>query len=154
MSTFSEALNQKLQNSAYADFGIENYDESRYGPLKLVEQSLSDKLKYAVKKNIGWKKNEIAKAYIKLFDKYIPKLEIMWQHFNEQDKQLLVEIIAYRLLGHKKVKLSFNNPQYWQAIEKAKTLKSTNETFDPHFMGQILEKFDLKPIGFDVNFFS
>jgi len=153
MKTFKEALIQKLEDAIYADFGQENYDESRFG--KFIPKPLSaiESAKYAVKKASGWKKNETAVAYANLYNKYLDKLELMWQHFNSQDKALLVEIIAYRLLGNEKVKLSVNNPTFRGAVDKAKALKSTNETYDPHFMGQILERFNLNPIGYNVDFF-
>ena len=68
-------------------------------------------------------------------------------------KNLIVKIIAYRLLGYTKVKLPFNNPQYWNSLGLVKTLKDGNERYDPHFMHFILEKFDLAPIGFNIKLF-
>ncbi len=153
MKTFNEALEQKLQASLYNNFERENYDEDRYGKLVAKQEGMMDIAKYAVKKAIGWKKSETAQAYLKLIDKYQSKLQIMWQHFNAQDKGLLVELVAYRLLGYQKIKLARNSSAYWENIEKAQSLKISGETYDPHFMGHILNRFDLNPIGFDVNFF-
>jgi FkbM family methyltransferase len=64
-----------------------------------------------------------------------------------------VEIIAYRLLGYKKIKLPFNNSAYWDALEKVKSLKKGNDTIDPHFMHFALEHFDLRPIGYNLELY-
>ena len=153
MKTFKEDLKQKLEQSIYAEFGAENYDEQRFGKYIPKAQSAVDAIKFAIKKSIGWKKSFTAEAYVKLLDNYLDRLELMYQHFNQQDKSLLIELMAYRLLGNEHVKLSVNNPKFRGAVAEAAKLREGNETYDPHFMGQILQRYNLKPIGFDVDFF-
>ena len=85
--------------------------------------------------------------------KYEEGLELIYRNVNHADKDLIISLMAYRALGFTKVKLSRNNKEYWQSIAIAKTLKCSEETYDPHFMHFILGEFDLNPIGYDIKSF-
>lgn len=166
MSDFKKALDKKIIQSLKNNYGVENYDEYRFGkypvsiyndlpvkakkPLNFVEGS-----KNIVKKIIGY--NPHKKAYLtsghNLVNPYLNEIQKIWNTISELDRELMVSLIAFKILGYKKVKLPRNNAAYWEAIREAKTLSNSNDTFDPHFMHFILEKFDLKPIGLDINFY-
>ena len=60
MSDFKSALAKKIDQSQYNDFGIENYDEGRFGKYKVPEyhsDSFFFNLKKFIKKTISYKKN-------------------------------------------------------------------------------------------------
>lgn len=44
---------------------------------------------------------------------------------DERSKELFLELILYRLLGHLHVKLSTNSPRYWEHVEAMKRLSGT-----------------------------
>jgi FkbM family methyltransferase len=84
---------------------------------------------------------------------YESDLEKLWNIIGEYDKELLISLIAFRILGYSKVKLNRNNDEYWEAIKTGESLSNSNDTYDPKFMHFILEKVDLNPIGYDVKLY-
>ncbi|MFG6687619.1 FkbM family methyltransferase [Mariniflexile sp. HNIBRBA6329] len=172
MSDFIKALDKKIIQSLKNNYGVENYDTYRFGtfPLNTNNNTSKEKkkwrdlgepkkiikeLKKFIKKIIGY--NLENKAYPTLghnfVNPYLNEFENIWCHISKPDKKLLVSLIAYRVLGYKKVKLSRNNPEYWDAIKTATSLANSEDTIDPHFMHFILKKMDLKSIGLDISFY-
>jgi FkbM family methyltransferase len=159
MSKFKETLERKVSKSLKNNFGKENYDEFRYGeyvvPNKPNKKPLFQRVKSLIKKIIGY--NPERKIYLEAVHKSIEGhekgLEKLWPNLNNNDRGLLVSLLVYKALGFRKVKLERNNPEYWNAIEKAKSLADLNDTYDPKFMHFILNKFDLSSIGYDVKFY-
>ncbi|RKE98000.1 FkbM family methyltransferase [Ichthyenterobacterium magnum] len=161
MSNFKKALYKKIRYSINNNYGIENYDEYRFGAYesktndsKKHNVSLKN-LKKVIKKTIGY--HAEIELYYKRADEfvedYLHGIYSLWDIISKKDKKLLISLIAYRLLGFKKVKLPRNNVLYWNAIEQAKKLSNSNDTYDPNFMHFILEKFDLEPIDYDIKLY-
>ena len=164
MNSFKKALDKKIVQSLKNNYGIENYDEYRFGQYPLINKESSKikvkrsfiyQLKSIIKIIVGHnpQKNNYIISGNNFIAPYSKQLEKIWQNINPIDKELLVDLVAYKFLGYKKVKLPRNNKAYWKAIATAKSLSNPNDTYDPHFMHFILEKFDLTPIDFDVKFY-
>lgn len=152
MNQFNTALNNKIQESVYNNYGIDNYDILRFGNIHLNNNSLEKTLKDSIKKILGYRKAEIADAYIKKLE-YSNELNLFWNILDKEGKKLLVELIAYRLLGYKKVKLSINNAKYHNAIETAYTLSDKNDIINPGFLDFKLQKINLNPIGKNIQLY-
>jgi len=141
------------------DFGVENYDALRFGswaPESKQRASLLDILKIAVKDIIGLSSRQRHARMMRQVDVYTPfmeRLERIWKNLSGTDRELLVSLLAYRLMGYQKVRLERNNDEYWNALSLAETLKVSGETYDPHFLHFILNKMDLNPLGIDCKFF-
>ncbi len=163
MKNFRGSLEKKIIRSRQNSFGVENYDTHRFNsyPAQQKPQStdniapISFKgiLKIYAKKALGYESKQFVNRKMGRLSNYLDKLQFLWEHLNENGKQLMVDIIAYRLLGYQKVKLPTNNPQYWKALEKVADLKNVNDTYDPHFMHFILNKFDLNEIGYNIKLY-
>jgi len=171
MNNFKLSLESKIQLSLSNNFGVENYDEYRFGKLNVSHEqkvSIVKKIKRKIKKIIGFKKVEIErqnienmnneaesiqKALDSMNQNYGDKLQQVFDMLNIENQKLLVNIIAYRILGYKKVKLPLNNRKYWEAIDIGNSLVDKNETYNPHFLHFILEKCDLKKIGYDIQLY-
>jgi FkbM family methyltransferase len=157
MNNFKEALEEKINTSLLNNYGIENYDEYRSGKYveKITTESIFQKTKNLAKKILRYNEPKAPYLIIKdsIIHEYGSRLQQLWELLNQTDKELVVSLIAYRILGYKKVKLSRNNKEYWAAIESAKSLADSKDTYDPHFMHFILEKFDLAPIGYDIKIY-
>jgi FkbM family methyltransferase len=166
MNKFKKTLDKKILQSLKNNYGVENYDEYRFGEFPVnIDANFKkgekkplgaiDELKKIIKKIIGY--NSENKAYLILghnfVNPYLKEFQNIWDNISKLDRELLVSLIAYRVLGYKKVKLSRNNLKYWEAIKTAKSLANSDDTIDPHFIHFILKKIDLKPIGFDVSFY-
>lgn len=166
MSDFKLVLEKEIKKSSKNNFGIENYDEYRFGkyPIQnhnkgnVIKKQLPTTLfefKKIIKKIIGY--NSDTKSYIiagrNLIMPHERELTVIWNNLNNIDRKLLVSLLAYRILGYKKVKLPRNNKAYWEAIKTAKSLSDKKDTYDPNFLHFVLKKFDLKPIGYDAKFY-
>lgn len=162
MKDLKKSLDKKIKQSSNNNFGIENYDEYRFGKYPANESdnsrisvSLIYKFKRVIKKIIRY--NPYNKKYLSSANDIINAHEEgftnIWNNINTKDKELVVALLAYRILGYEKIKLPRNNNAYWEAIVIAKSLSIKNDTYDPNFMHFILEKFDLAPIGYDAKFY-
>jgi FkbM family methyltransferase len=153
MNTFELALKSKLEQSIYNNYGIDNYDVLRFGLLpSKKKESIKVEFKKRIKSLIGFKKSVIADNYIKKLSNK-NQLYWLWNNIDQDGKELLVELIAYRILGFKKVKLSINNCEYLQAIEKANQLSDSNDTINPGFLHFTLSRMNLKPIGKNIELY-
>jgi FkbM family methyltransferase len=73
---------------------------------------------------------------------------------DDYSRKLLIQVLAYRMLGHKKYKLPLSNQKYWDNLKLAETLIVDKEDFiDPKFLGFTLNKHDLRPIGYPITFY-
>ena len=151
MSNFISAIERKLHQSQANNFGIDNYDEYRFG--EFPRQSAFIKIKRVIRKITGYGRRRIVERQKIFFKKYGDRLQRIYEHLNADGQQLLLDVIAYRLLGYQKVKLPLNNKEYWDAIEIANSLEDNNDTYDPHCIHFILKKCDLKKIGYDIKLY-
>lgn len=145
--TFKSALDQKFEKSKNNYFGKENFDEERFGKYM---PGFIENIKYSIKKVVRYQSTLINKPQI--FN-YEEDLEFIYSRLNDQSRDLLVDIIAYRILGYRKIKLPLNNRFYWDSIEKVKSLKKENDEIDPHFLHFKLERFDLRALGYDLELY-
>jgi FkbM family methyltransferase len=156
MNNFKNTLEKKIIQSQYNNFGADNYDEYRFGELSPVDVAQPDifiTIKRVIKKIIGYEKKQILNRQDEFLKIYENGLQRIYALLNTDGKKFLVDIIAYRLMGYKKVKLSINSKKYWDAIEIANSLEDKDDTYDPHFMHFILKKCDLRKIGYDIKLY-
>jgi len=166
MSTFLESYIQKVFSSLDNDFE-DNWDEFRFGsPDPVATQRTRSKPFHhaflealglttggAAKQKVGTCKNETSNAF-SLIAPHIANLE--WLHASLVDKeslQTLVDVVAYRALGHRKIKLAVNCPAHWENLRIAESLVCSEETIDPKFMHFMLNKLDLNRIGIPITAF-
>ncbi len=73
---------------------------------------------------------------------------------NEESKELCIDLLAYRLLGHKRVKLPVNSTAYWELSRKCETLEKKDNTLQLNYQSPLtLTYFDLNPIGFNIKLY-
>ena len=72
---------------------------------------------------------------------------------DEYSRQMLVDVMAYRLLGYERVKLS-TNPLLLEHYRKAQALMTRSDCIDIQFLGWKLAKFDLSRIGYPISVYS
>jgi FkbM family methyltransferase len=150
---FLTRLNREFLESLPNNFGKENFDEHRFGRFK--KPSVVARAKDLVRrKAVPVRELQDAKhSYDYFVGQYADDLNCIYNHLDEAGRQLLVKLVAYRALGYRRVKLPVNDARYWDALEKVKRLKDPHDKIDPHFMHFVLEKFDLREIGYDVHLY-
>jgi FkbM family methyltransferase len=86
--------------------------------------------------------------------KWITKFEYLYDNLEfEDDKKLLLRVIAYRILGYRKVKLPLSNSQYFTQLENLKKLEDKGDFLDAHFMHIALYRMDLRKINFPIDIY-
>lgn len=137
-------LLKKLEESRSNHFGSENYDEFRFGAYPKNSHGYFNQLKSLLKRVILSRQINIVHG---------AGLQFLYDRLDAASRQLLVELIAYRILGHQKVKLSRNDKEWREALEAARALAVPGDTYNPHFLHFILEKFDLSKAGYDLRLY-
>lgn len=151
---FVESLYAEVISNLKNNF-TDNYDYVLLGDEPKITKSLSfkDKIKnYFHQKDYRNIKETISYLHLcfnveQYFSFLYNKLE------NEESKDLLIKIVAYRMLGHRKVKLPLNNKSYWEKLHEIEVLADKSQSINSNFMHIILYYYDLKKIGYDIKIF-
>lgn len=72
---------------------------------------------------------------------------------DEYSKELLVKIVAYRILGHKKVKLPLSTPEFWKNQALIEDHQSKEDYIDIQFMNARMPLTDLAFLGFPIKMY-
>jgi FkbM family methyltransferase len=165
-STFLESYSRKIFSSLDNDFE-DNWDEFRFGGPDPVATQRGNGMPFpqcllntvglttgaAARQMLGACKKEIAKS-IDLVGPHISNLEWLYaQLADEESKKTLVDVFAYRALGHRKVKLAVNCPKHWDNLRLAETLVLGDDEIATGFMHFKLSKMDLNKIGYPIRFY-
>jgi len=89
-----------------------------------------------------------------IHSQWIKKFEYLYNSMPAQeDKKLLLKVIAYRVLGHRKVKLPLNTAHYWDKMKFLESLCNKSDSIDPHFLHFILYRVNLNIINYPIEFY-
>ena len=141
-------------NNNYED----NYDHYRFG--KLPEEKKQRSLKHAIISFLnkkGYFHNNNNRELGKRFESInYPLTDFIYLYDILEDqasRDLLVKIVAYRLLGYKKVKLPLNTPAFWQNIQLIESKQSKDNFIDISFMNTRLPLTDLHFLGLPLKIY-
>ena len=158
MPSFQTALLQELIANIYNCYGNENWDEGRFGKHRRnFAASVLGKIN-AVLSNLG-----IAVVIRGEPHREIEKLKVdidaglSFTHDLLEDaysKEMFTKVMAYRILGHRKVKLPSNAPNYWQSRERALSLRKGNGTIPIEFCNWFLNLFELEAAGYPLKLYG
>jgi FkbM family methyltransferase len=73
---------------------------------------------------------------------------------DEPSRCLLLKLIAYRVLGHRRVKLPLNTAGYWRVIEDINRLSTADQLMPVPAMNTALAMKDLHPMGYDMRLYA
>jgi FkbM family methyltransferase len=157
---FEKIIKKAIRHNYHNNYGIENYDHIRFGDYKefykryhIEENTYKQKIKNRIKRIIRYKTKKAAEELYNSISNYHEGLGWLYSKLNITDKKLLVELIAYRLLGYKKIKLMRNNKTYWNQLRKADKLVEGKDVYDPKFLHFKLSKMDLSKIGYPIKLY-
>lgn len=134
-----------------------NHDIVRFGPEQLTARDLP-------RQNVRMQQNgqniEVDSGLLtvhralQLVQNCLPQLEWVYAKLGDaESRRTLVEVTAFRALGHRKIKLSVNNPQHDENLKIAEKLVCGDEVLDVGWHGLKLERMNLSPIGFPIELF-
>jgi FkbM family methyltransferase len=157
MKQFLRDLSQKILSNLN-NHGQFNWDEYRFG--KEPQDSFSWSIRREVTARLkaikyllnstGWiyfPSNDNGEDGLQYFSFLFDKLE------SNGDKDLLITLLAYRILGYKKILLPLNTPEYWSKLKQVEKLEDKTKSLDSGFLSFKLNLTDLKPIGFPIKLF-
>lgn len=156
METFSELLYNEIISNFY-NHHTDNYDHHRFGKIK-EKQRIKIRLKELIKNALRNKKYhsiyEIEQKIITPILKHSCHFEFLHQALNDKEsKKLLIQIVAFRILGHAKVKLPHNNKLYWEHLKKIENLENKKDSINPNFLDFILYKTNLETLGYPITIY-
>jgi FkbM family methyltransferase len=144
-SVYMEEINRSLSNNH-----DNNWDYLRYGadqpvsPIRTYYDRFSTRLRTK-------RRNRIA---IKSFAENIHFFEFLYDNLQlKSDKDLLVKVMAYRTLGHKKVKLPLNNSWYWDTINRIESILDKSRFVSTRTNSEKLYLADLAAFGYPIRLY-
>lgn len=152
---FLIAYRQNITACLRNDFK-DNWDERRFGAekqrtLKVDKQKIKQPIKRLLAQ-IGLC-NSI-ETPVSLLMSNTEQLQWVYQRFvDDGSRQLMVQVLSFRELGYRHVKLPMNNAQYWRAVENAERLALNSESIDLGWQGRRAYKMDLSSIGYRIKLF-
>jgi FkbM family methyltransferase len=155
---FLIAYRQNIASCLKNDFK-DNWDERRFGPEKqLVRPDARQHIKQSVKNLLAmvglYGLNDPIEHSVTLLEPNLEQFQWVYQRLvDDESRQLLVQLLSFRALGHRHVKLPMNNVHYWRAVESAERLALNSESIDLGWQGRKAYKMDLSSIGYQVKLF-
>jgi hypothetical protein len=125
---FKTVLLSKIKKSLYNNFGKENFDHYRFDSDKYINYTPILSLKTAVKKIIGYNSEAESNRVISKIDDKLNQLNEVYNILQPESRTLFTNIVAYRLLGSKKIKINGQGKNYLNTIQNAPIVKASNKT--------------------------
>jgi FkbM family methyltransferase len=156
----------KIHNCANNSYGIENhwdfnspfvwridYTKKLNAISKLKPEAIPE-----VNTEADNKKVEVALEKLKVLGGFADLVNFcetvqksLYQHLaDENSRNLVVELIAYKVLGPTKVLLSVNNKKYWEDLARAESLIDKMDVVPTAFKGWFLNCYNISPLGAKV----
>lgn len=150
--SFLEEISKEISANLYNDYD-DNWDYSRFGSNNLKKRGrLTEKIRYILNKRGYYHMTEIQTWIVNSFQ--IGKFEYLFNHLEfGDDKRLLLKVLAYRILGYKKVKLPLNSPEHWDRLKGLDVLVDKSDFINPGFMHLSLYKLNLERINYPIQFY-
>jgi FkbM family methyltransferase len=153
--TFRTAFTNTIEESLGNNFD-NNYDYYRFGKEnELKKDGVLGKfsLRGMIRKMISPRPS--VGSILKNNTQLIEKFEYLYNLLaDEISKELLVKILAYRVLGYKKVKLPTSNEQFWKTILSLDEMADKNNFVNIDLMNWKFYHFDLEQIGYPIKIYS
>jgi FkbM family methyltransferase len=170
-TNFNRALKREVRLSA-RNFHTGNWDEAERGPEPApiglpTLRVIAAPVRRAIGRVYGFWAERIRPLAIDLVRLLWPSLEyrlklkkhsgtyqgIGYLYDRLEDvtsKEMLVKLFAFRVMGHRKVRLPRNTADFWTDIRRIENLPIAGPPLPVEFMDIVLQLRDLRPIGFDM----
>lgn len=156
--SFETLLLLALRRGLYSEYGKENYDAERFGETRETFRARAGlRLRAWLRKCglmvIPGSDDQLAEKFARLDGKVDALAEVCRLLVDEYSKTLLPELVAFRVLGNRRIKLPTNNPEYWRQKRLAESLIVSNENIPVGFLDWKLNRFDLHRLKIPVELF-
>lgn len=156
MSSFLNHYTRIITEAIPADFR-DNHDADRFGPQPAEAKPMLGRLRRILARvglvTVGAAQQTMHRG-LGFVVPHLADLEWLYGKLaDNESRELLARLTAYRSLGGRKIKLMVNNPQHWKNLKIAETLIGGNETIDTGFMNIVLKRINLEKIGYPIELF-
>src|SRR5215213_8278215 len=156
-SDFSAALGNKLLENLPNWYGAENWDAEVLPYKESLQDWIFTKFQQLCRpmlKNLVLLRKtdliQLANGY-SVLGVSIDELSTLYHRLeDDQSRSLLIALLAYRLMGYRKVKLPVNNSDYWEMRKVASALEKSKSAIKLQFRNWILNHQDLHKIGYPL----
>lgn len=153
---------EKIVASSAGNYHNDNHDSWRFGSRDARPMTLKHRLRsfaalvsHTTGFMDGYRCRLVRKRGIDLVKPHLDKLEDLYQRLSdEESRQILLQVLAYRALGQTRVKLPLNNVSYWASIEAIEKKIQGAECIDLRFNGWQAYRVDLTDFGYPIVLFS
>lgn len=145
--------------SSLSNWHENNYDIYRFGPQPKEQPYLSWKTpisSYLRSRGYvpGWQCSWGILTGVQLVETNLARFEWLYSHLaDDESREVLVKVLAYRALGYRRVKLPLNTPAYWDGLKQMVRLASPSDFIPVSFLNWQLHLMDLNAIGVPVKFY-
>lgn len=156
-TSFTQAFTAFLAQSLGNDFD-DNYDPRRFGPLREAPAAGPDREVRRQMAERGFVPVEAVqqalRASFNLLSPHQSGLDALYAGLADQEsRHLLVQIMAYRALGHRRVRLPLSTPEYEATLSGLEATMQGAETVDLGFLGWQAQRLDLSSFGYPLSVF-
>ena len=124
-----------------------NFDRENFKGLP-VRRRVKNFIQYIFRKRVPINKLE---ALVNL-EPHLDGIEYLYNRLESQEsKNLLLKLIALRVIGNKRLKLPLNNDLYWQKRKEVLSLKTSDDSIPTRNNEYTLTYYDLNKIGYNLN---
>lgn len=140
-----------------ADFS-DNWDRDRFGPEPALSGGASAAVRRLLAKvgviSAGSARQTVA-AGLDFVEPHLGNLEWIYTVLaDKESRQILVKLVAFRALGHRKVKLPTNTPKFWKVREQGNRIPHGDEELNAEFLGRKLHQRSLESFGYPIRMFT
>lgn len=140
--SFKSAIRGFLSKNLRVKHDLDNLPEyKRLMFKKVTRQCMVYRVKESIKKAVSYYQVNIS---------FRKELESIFQLVDEQSKATLLEILAYRILGYRRIKLTTNDETYKSKLNLISNCEVHNQPFN-NFGFHGLSLFNLSPLGYNLN---
>ena len=157
MTAFDAAFRKTLDKSRRNHFR-DNWDYRRFGPMQ-KKGCLKDAIKRALALPLLRRKpseSEIVAYWAKrMIGANAADFGWLYDRLGDPDsRETLLKVLAYRMLGHRKVKLPLNSKHYWEKMAELDARARNAELLDIGLGDRNLRKLNLSPEGCPIELFA
>jgi FkbM family methyltransferase len=147
-TTFLSTLAAEVERSR-DNLHLDNYDVYQLGPYR-GEQHREELVGPKIERLGDTAPRELATRLSRFAD-----IGFLHGILSDQDsRDLLVKLFAYRTLGYRKVKLPRNTEQYWDDIQSVRATATTSPPIPIAWMDARLPRYDLHRFAFDLEVYG
>ncbi|PWL27232.1 FkbM family methyltransferase [uncultured Roseivirga sp.] len=157
-NSFTERLTEVLLSSLYNNF-TDNFDQRRYGPLKTTVSPLKQGfVNYFLNKKFisGYDVKNLLRKNNEIIAKYGDRLSRVYDLLSDDDsKQELLDLVAFRILGHKKIKLKARRGLE-ERLKKEQVVFDRTDSIEATYLESTHQVFlaNLDSIGYPIKLYA